>query len=61
MCRFPVVGIAPCIIDSDLDSREVTLTFMNYKPPQGVTLEEEARRIAMDAFNASAFVKEADK
>jgi len=61
VCRFPVVGIAPCIIDSDMDSREVTLTFMNHEPPQGVALEEQARQIALTAFNASTFVKEADK
>jgi hypothetical protein len=34
VCRFPVVGPAPCILDSDMGSREVTLTFINYELPR---------------------------
>jgi len=61
VCSFPVVGIAPCVLNNDMGSREVTLTFTNYDLPEGVAAEERARRIAMLAFKTSAFVKEADK
>ena len=61
VCRFPVVGIAPCIPNNDMGSREVTLTFTNYVLPKGVTPEEQARRIAILAFKTSVFVRESDK
>ncbi len=61
VCRFPVVGIAPCILNNDMGSREVTLTFTNYELPKGVTPEEQARRIAILAFKTSAFARESDE
>ena len=61
VCRFPVVGPAPCIFDGDVGSREVTLTFINYELPNGVTPEEQARRIAIAAFKTSDFATNSDK
>ena len=46
---------------AELGSREVALTFTNYELPKGVTPEEQARRIAIFAFKASAFARESDK
>ncbi len=61
VCSFPVVGTAPCILNSEMGSREVTLTFTNYELPKGVAPEEQARRIAILAFKTSAFAKESDR
>jgi hypothetical protein len=60
MCLFPVVGTAPCLLPSDMGRHEVILTFTNYELPQGITLEEQARRIAIAAFTASAFARGSD-
>jgi hypothetical protein len=61
VCRYPVVGPGPCLPNSDIGSREVTLTFNNYEPPGEVTLEEQARRIAIVAFKISAFANNSDE
>ena len=60
-CILPVVGAAPCILNSDAGSREVTLTFTNYELPQEVALEDQARRIVILSFKTSEFVKESDR
>ena len=60
VCSFPVVGIAPCVLNNDMGSREVTLTFTNYELPKGVTLEEQARRVARLAFKTSTFAMRSD-
>jgi hypothetical protein len=60
-CIFPVVGVAPCILDSDSGRREVRLTFTNYELPGGISPEEQARRIALLSFEVSEFVKHSDK
>ena len=60
VCRFPVVGIAPCI-NNEFGTREITLTFTDYELPQGVTPEVLARRIAILAFKTSAFARASDK
>lgn len=61
ICVLPIVGPAPCILDNDEVTRQVTLTFTNYKLPLGISLEEQARRIAVISFNRSDFVKESDE
>ena len=61
VCLLPVVGIAPCVLNNDMGSRETTLTFTNYEPPEGVVEEEQARRIAILAFQTSQFARESDK
>lgn len=61
LCILPVVGPAPCILNSDTGSREVTLTFTNYELPQEVTAEDLARRIAALSFETSEFVKQSDR
>ena len=61
VCRLPVVGIAPCILNSEAGTREVTLTFTNYELPEGVIPEERARQIAILAFKNSELTRESDK
>ena len=61
ICVLPLVGPAPCVLDNDEVSRQVTLTFTNYELPLGIAPEEQARRIAVLSFNASDFVKESDE
>ena len=61
LCVLPVVGPAPCVLDNDKVSRQVTLIFTDYEMPLGIAPEEQARRIAVFSFDASDFVKKSDE
>jgi hypothetical protein len=60
-CVLPLVGPAPCVLDGDSGSRHVRLTFIDYQLPEGAAPGEHARHIAVRAFEASEFVKVADR
>ena len=61
VCRYPVVGTGPCVFDSDIGSREVAITFTDYEVPDETTQEDQARKIAILAAEASSFAKRADR
>ena len=61
VCHLPVVGKAPCPPGRGAGERQATLTFTGYELPAGVDPQDHARQIAAAAYEASGFVRDADK
>ena len=61
VCYLPVVGEAPCLPGEGPGRRQATLTFTDYELPTGVDPQIHARRIVAAAYEASSFIREADK
>ena len=60
VCRFPVVGVGPCVVEGAMDSREVKLTLTGPHLPASAAPDEQALRIARLAHDSSSFARAAD-